>query len=64
LLSAESGKLAQLVSQFRTGRSADEETMRRELQKVAPHAFSAPARAAGPAPSQPRPAKVAAASAR
>ena len=64
-LSEESSKLTQLVSQFRTGRAADEETMRRELQKVAPHAFSAPARAAGPTSSPPRPAaKIAAATAR
>ncbi len=55
-LSEESSKLSQLVSQFQLGRSASEETMRRELQAAAPHAFRAPA----PAPRAPaRPALAA-----
>jgi methyl-accepting chemotaxis protein len=41
-LSDESVKLAQLVGQFRIGRSQSEDRLRAELMKAAPHAFRAP----------------------
>ncbi len=44
-LSEESSKLSQLVGQFRVGRSASDEALRRELQEVAPQAFRGPAKA-------------------
>jgi methyl-accepting chemotaxis protein len=43
-LSEETAKLSELIGQFQVGHPADEDPMRRELQKVAPHAFRAPAR--------------------
>ncbi len=48
-LTEETAKLSQLIGQFRVGRGASDEAMRRELQKTAPHAFRTPARAASAA---------------
>ncbi len=63
-LAQESGRLSQLIGQFRIGRGADD-PIRRELKRVAPHAFperaNAPsadgshAAAAAPLPAAPRP---------
>ncbi len=54
-LSEETGKLSQLIGQFRVGHAADgEATLRRELRKAAPHAFRPPAKAP-PRPSAPAP---------
>jgi methyl-accepting chemotaxis protein len=56
-LSQETSKLSQLIGQFQVGRSASEETLRRELKEAAPHAFraapktEAPSRAGGARPS-------------
>jgi methyl-accepting chemotaxis protein len=45
-LSQETSQLSSLVGQFQVGRAGPgEDTMRRELQKVAPHAFREPAEA-------------------
>jgi len=38
-LSQDANQLSGLVSQFRVGSGGDDQTMRRQLQKVAPHAF-------------------------
>jgi methyl-accepting chemotaxis protein len=38
-LSQEIAQLSGLIGQFRLGRANDNDAMRRELQKVAPHAF-------------------------
>ncbi len=62
-LSEETMKLSQLVGQFRVGSPAADEPMRRELQKVAPHAFRTPAKAPTRSAAAPR-AKVAAAGGR
>jgi methyl-accepting chemotaxis protein len=43
----ETGKLAEMVSQFQLGRATNSSAIRRELKKVAPHAF-APASKAQP----------------
>jgi methyl-accepting chemotaxis protein len=48
-LSQETSQLAGLVGQFRIGRAGGDETMRRALQKAAPHVFHQPARES-PAP--------------
>ncbi len=63
-LSQETSQLSDLVGQFQVGEAADDDAMRRELKKVAPHAFSP-----GPARSSPvaqgaRPRAAALASAR
>ncbi len=42
-LSQEAERLASLIGQFRVGSAEDEHAIRRELQKVAPHAFRQPA---------------------
>ena len=44
-LSHETAQLADLISQFRLGDADGDDSLRRELQKAAPHAFAAPARA-------------------
>ena len=44
-LSQETVQLSELVNQFQVGRSNDNNTMRRQLQKVAPHAFRQAAKA-------------------
>jgi len=44
-LSEETSQLTNLIGQFRVGEGNAEDTMRRELRKVAPHAFKAPAAA-------------------
>ena len=53
-LSQETAQLSELVGQFQVGRANGDDTMRRELQKVAPHAFRQPAKASG---ARPRPAR-------
>jgi len=53
-LSQETAQLSSLVEQFKVGGASDGSAMRRELQKVAPHAFEKPVRR--PAPSAPAPA--------
>jgi methyl-accepting chemotaxis protein len=64
-LSQETAQLAGLIGQFQVGRADGAETMRRQLQKAAPHAFQQPAKApapgarpvaAGPRPEPHRPA--------
>ena len=47
-LSQETAQLSGLIGQFQLGRADDNESMRRELQKVAPHAFRQPPKAAAP----------------
>jgi methyl-accepting chemotaxis protein len=42
-LSDESSKLSRLIGQFQIGRAADDEALRAQLKKVAPHAFGAKA---------------------
>ena len=49
-LSQEAAQLAGLISRFQVGRDAGDGAMRRELQKVAPHAFRPSAKAAGAPP--------------
>ena len=44
-LSRDTEQLAELITQFRLGDAGDEDPLRRELQKAAPHAFAAPGRA-------------------
>jgi methyl-accepting chemotaxis protein len=44
-LSQETEQLMGLVGQFQVGGAAAEDPMRRELRKVAPHAFRQPAKA-------------------
>jgi len=51
-LSDETARLSRLVGQFQVGRKADEEALRNELKKAAPHAF-APAPAAAKAQKAP-----------
>ena len=65
-LSDETAKLSRLVGQFQVGKSADDERLRRELKKAAPHAFAQPPAArAKPEPArQPAAKAVAAAGAR
>lgn len=46
-LSQETAQLADLVSQFRVGRGSQDDGLRRDLKKAAPHAFKAPAKSAG-----------------
>ena len=57
-LSEETTKLSDLIGQFRVGRPAGDDAMRRELAKAAPHAFRAPParppRAAAPPSPAPR----------
>jgi methyl-accepting chemotaxis protein len=48
-LSQETVQLSGLIGQFQVGRPAGEDSMRRELQKVAPHAFRQPAKPAAAA---------------
>ena len=43
-LSQETNHLAELTDQFQLGGRSDDAAIRRELQKVAPHAFAKPAR--------------------
>ena len=59
-LSEETAKLSQLISQFRVGRPAGDDMMRRELAKAAPHAFRAPPKrpAASSRPAAAAPARV------
>ena len=45
-LSQETVQLSGLIGQFQVGRATGEDSMRRELQKVAPHAFRQPAKPA------------------
>ena len=45
-LSQETSKLSKIVDQFRIGQAANDAAIRRELQKVAPHAFHQPAKGA------------------
>ena len=45
-LSQETAQLADLVSQFRVGRGGHDDGLRRDLKKVAPHAFKSPAKSA------------------
>ncbi len=63
-LSEETAKLSQLIGQFQVERPASDQAMRRELQRAAPHAFRAPAKAPRPAlaeqRAEPRPAARAA----
>jgi methyl-accepting chemotaxis protein len=47
-LSQETTQLSGLIGQFQLGRTDDNDSMRRELQKVAPHAFRQPPKAAAP----------------
>ena len=47
-LSQEIAQLSGLIGQFQLGRAESNESMRRELQKVAPHAFRQPPEAAAP----------------
>jgi methyl-accepting chemotaxis protein len=47
-LSQETAQLSNLIDQFQLGRADNNESMRRELQKVAPHAFRQPPKAAAP----------------
>jgi methyl-accepting chemotaxis protein len=44
-LTEQTEQLSRLIGQFDVGRSAGAEPLRRELRKVAPHAFAAPAAA-------------------
>ncbi len=46
-LSQETAQLADLVSQFRVGRGSQDDGLRRDLKKAAPHAFKASAKSAG-----------------
>ena len=48
-LTKETAKLSELVSQFRIGAGASSGAIRRELEKVAPHAFRTPVQAPPPA---------------
>ncbi len=45
-LSQETSQLSGLVGQFKIGRSTEADPLRRELQKIAPHAFHQPMKAA------------------
>jgi methyl-accepting chemotaxis protein len=55
-LSQETSQLSGLVGQFQVGAARSDDSMRRELQKAAPHAFRQPAKPAAPAraPVEPR----------
>jgi methyl-accepting chemotaxis protein len=56
-LNHETTQLAGLIGRFNVGESAASGGLRRELQKVAPHAFRQPAKGA-PAPARPEPRKA------
>lgn len=58
-LAQETEQLSSLVGQFRIGEQHNNATMRKQLQKVAPHAFRQPARAAARPQPEPRPLRVA-----
>ena len=54
-LSAETSELAKLIGQFQVGGANDDDALRRDLQKVAPHAFSPDRSRSSPAPQGARP---------
>jgi methyl-accepting chemotaxis protein len=58
-LAHETEQLSSLVGQFRIGEQRDNTAMRKQLQKVAPHAFRQPARTAPRSQPEPRPLRVA-----
>ncbi len=53
-LSQETERLSHLIGEFRVGHVDEHQSMRRELQKVAPHAFRQPAKAAAGKPRRTR----------
>jgi len=52
-LSRETAQLSELIGQFQVGPASGDNSLRRQLQKAAPHAFRQPAKAPASAPRQP-----------